>query len=372
MDLPRPDLSKLDPDVRAYIETLETELERLRQAEIERLRMLGKPSLAAERLTRPRPAPVERAEPTAEPGEPSEPPTTLNLITIAVNGAAKRTARHLYTCQRRGGMGVFDLDTPEENPPAILTIADQDQDLLLITNLARAFRLPVSSVVEGPLRARGSEITGKLNLAEDERIVAALPEQAQGYVSMVSERGYVRMLRHHVFGEYMKPGMALYDLKLLGPLVSACWSPGDGDLLIATRQGKAIRFPEKGVPPAGGPGIRLTAGDAPVDITGVYDDSGVFLLDSDGKGTIRKMESFQANKTPGTGGKQAINAGQLVAACAVGEDDDIFIVSRLGKIIRFQAAEIPPKEGVVQGVNCMALRGDKCSAAVIAHPQTAL
>ena len=78
------------------------------------------------------------------------------------------------------------------------------------------------------------------------------------------------------------------------------------------------------------------------------------------------MTGFAQNKAPGAGGKQAMKVERLVAAFGVGEGDDIFAISRLSKIIRFAAAEVPAKEGVVQGVNCMTLRSDEVMAAVAA------
>jgi DNA gyrase/topoisomerase IV subunit A len=89
-------------------------------------------------------------------------------------------------------------------------------------------------------------------------------------------------------------------------------------------------------------------------------------LTEDGKGTIRLMSGFAANKSPGAGGKVIMKTDLLVGAFSVstpnGEQDDIFAISQLGKIIRFQAGEVPAKEGVVQGVNCMNLRNDACRA----------
>lgn len=350
MELSRPDLSKVDPTVKEYIEALEAEVERLQQKTAR---------------TRPRAVVEEKLDSSLEAIEPNEPPTTINIITATASGIAKRTPRHLYSRQRRSGMGVFDLETPNDEPPAVLAIADESANLLLITNLARAFRLPVSAIPEKEVRDRGENILTKLNLLEGERLAAILPDQAQGYVAMVSERGDVRLLRHHVFGEYMKPGTALYDYKAFGPLAAACWTPGDGDLFIASRQGRGIRFSEKLVPPQGGLGMRLGNGDAAVGITAVYPDSGVLLIGADGKGTIRMMEGFNPNKAPGAGGKIAIASDNLVAALSVEENDEIFIISRLSKIIRFQASEVPPKEGVVQGVICMSLRADEPVAAAI-------
>ena len=93
MNLERPDLSLVSPDVRAYIEALEAEL-------------------AATRKSPPR-ARESFADELAELNEPSEPPTTFQVITATAGGIIKRTPRHLYDRQRRGGMGVFDLDAPD-------------------------------------------------------------------------------------------------------------------------------------------------------------------------------------------------------------------------------------------------------------------
>jgi DNA gyrase subunit A len=340
MSIERPDLSGVEPEIREYIEYLEAQL--------------GRKSAA-------RKTPEEEAPEI--PLVPSEPPTTIQLISMTASGVTKRTFRHLYTRQRRGGMGIFDLDTNEKEAPSILVPVEPGQRLLLFTNMGRVFRLPVETIPEGEIRSRGQLVTGKLGLNDDETIAAALPDRARGSVVMLSERGMVRLLRHHVFGEYMKPGTQVMDPRSFGPLVSVCRTPGDAELFIATRQGKAIRFSEKLVPVQGGAGIRLDSGDQGAAVTGVYPDSLVFLLSSDGRGTIRSMEGFNPNKSAGGGGKIAMTTDHLAAAFTINLNDDIFVISRLSKIIRFMAAEVPVKEGVVQGVNCVSLRADEVTAA---------
>lgn len=358
MNLERPDLTLVPPEVLAYIESLEAELERHRHP---------KSGVVGRRTANPKPSSDEENIALGQlvELEPEEPPTSLNLITATATGIAKRSPRHLYARQNRGGMGIFDLDSPDNDPPGILAIADERQSILLITNTGRAFRMPVSSIVEAPVRSRGSSVVARLNLTDDERLAAIIPEQAQGYLALASQRGMVRLLRHHVFGEYMKQGTALYDFRTFGFLASVCWTSGDRDLFLATRQGRAIRFSEKLVPPQGTLGIRLTDKDAVVSITGVDSDSGVFLLSSDGKGTIRLMEGFLANKSPGAGGKNAILTDDLVCALSLDEHQEVFIITQLSKIIRFRLKQIPAKEGVVQGVVCLSLRADKPVAAVL-------
>lgn len=337
MPLHRPDLSDVTPEIRAYIESLEAELERLRPA--------------------PRPA-----EP---PLEVIEPETTFQVVTISAAGLAKRTPRHLYGRQRRGGMGIFDLESAESDPPAQLLIADESEMLLLLSNLARAYRLPVHTLAEAAVRARGRSLSERLILDRGERIVLALPCPNSGYVAMVNKRGDVRRMRHYTFRETMEQGTLLYSLSEFGPPVAACLTPGDGDLFLATRQGRAIRFPEQAIPLKGCPGIRLGEGDAVVALTAVRPESGVFLLGADGSGTIRRMSGFGANKAPGAGGKTAFTTERLVAAVTVAEGDDLFAISRLSKLIRFAAAEVPAKEGVVQGVHCIALRADEAVACAV-------
>jgi DNA gyrase subunit A len=345
MRIDRPDLSQVNPQIRAYIESLEAALQDLQ-------------------------ASADRQAPSAPQfsPEPDEAPTTQNVITLTPSGMGKRTPRHLYSRQRRGGMGVFDLQTGDNETPAVLTIADAAQSLLLFTNLARAFRVPVQTLPEAPVHSRGTNFAARLGWQENEKLVAALPDLAQGSLALLSERGLVRSLRHHVFGEYMKPGIVLFDVRQFGQLSAACWTAGDGELFITTKLGRAIRFAEKLVPPAGGPGIKLEGNDQAVAIAPVYQESGVFLLSADGRGTIRDMHGFNPNKSTGGSGKIAMSTSVLVGAVAVEENDDLFIISRLGKIIRFKAAEVPVKENVVQGVACMSLRADETVALVASHP----
>jgi len=337
MHLERPDLGQIDPAVRTYIEALE--------AEVERLRGQGE-------------------RPTLPPLEPSEPPTTLNVITVSLSGFAKRTPRHLYGRQRRGGMGIFDLDAPEDDPPTWLTIADENQKLLLFTTLARVFELPVNALSESPVRARGEALSGKLPLERGECLALVLPDAGGTYLAVLGQRGFVRSMAR----AYLRPGVALFDAQAYGPPVSACWTTGKSELFIATCQGRAIRFPERGLPVSGGPGIRLERDDAAVALAAVEENSGVFLLGADGMGAVRLMAGFSANKAPGAGGKIALKTDRLVGAVGVSEADDLFIISRLSKIIRFKATEVPSKEGVVQGVHCIALRADEAAAMTSGRP----
>lgn len=342
MDLQRPDLNSASPDIRAYIGALEAELAELRSA--------GR-----------RVRETVRAE-AAETSELREPATTFNVITATANAIVKRTPRRLYERQRRGGMGVFDLDAPDGDPPALLAIAELGQILVVVTSQGRVFPLAVSQLAESPMRGRGEPLRKWLPLLPEERLALLVPAMDAGYLTLVTRRGQVRRWRYNVLGRGLPPGTLLYDIREGGAPAAACWTTGEDDLFIATARGVAIRFAESQVPVRGCLGIRINPDDAAVGVAGVQETSGVFLLGADGQGTIRQMAGFSRNKAPGSGGKQAMKTDRLVGACGVGEGDDLFVIARLGKIIRFRAAEVPDKEGVVQGVACMALRNDETAA----------
>ena len=341
----RPDLNNVAPNIIQYIETLEAKLATTSRSQSGR---------------------AERIETDLEP---SEPPTTMNIITVSATGIAKRTARHHYFRQRRGGMGVFDLDSDENDPPRFLVSADESAGIVLITDQARAFPIPVGEITQTEVRARGQSIVDNLPLRPDEKIALIIPNQVGSHVVLASNRGQVRRITGHYFGHNLQPGTLLYDIKSGGVPAAASWTTGAHDLIIATCKGRAIRFTEQQVPMRGCLGMRLDGDDEVIGVAGVAADGAVFMLTDEGKGAVRLMSGFTANKAPGSGGKQLMKADKLVGIAEVNvagtSSQDIFTISKLGKLIRFQAHEVPSKAGVVQGVNCMNLRADECTTMTI-------
>ncbi len=159
LGLERPDLRNLQPEVVAYIEALEAALEQSAAAEDREL-----------------------------PLEPSEPPTTINVVTISTNGLAKRTPRHFYTRQRRGGMGVFGMDVVEDDAPKFLVLADFEAGLTVITTHGRAFRVPVAELSETPVAGRGKSILERFPLRSTEHVGLVvgdpLPGQPNAYLGI--------------------------------------------------------------------------------------------------------------------------------------------------------------------------------------------
>ncbi len=348
----RPDLTDIPADVLAYIEALELQVEQGAR---------GGRSTRSARAVDDDDAAGDEAE-----IEYSEAPTPSNVITISAAGFAKRTPRHLYDRQRRGGMGVFDLESAAGDPPALLVVADERASLILLTDQGRAFRAAVEELPESPVRARGLPLLEKMPLRADERLRLVIPDLAGAFLCLVSERGQVRRIAANYLGRSLNPGAILHDIKEGGPPAAACWSSGNDDLVIVTRKGTAIRFGERQVPVRGCLGLRVEPGDRVAGVVAQPADGALFVLASDGKGAVRQLETFAANKAPGSGGKLLLKSDEVVAALPAGPQIDLFAISRLGKIIRFRADDVPPKEGPVQGVHCMALRADSCTAAAAA------
>ena len=340
MIVERPDLTDIDEGVVAYITYLEQRL-------------------AAEQRPTGRSSSVTTTT-TTTPVIPTEPETTIQVITWSQNGAIKRTPRHLYARQKRAGMGVFDIDLPEDDRPKQILLADVESDLIVITNFARIYKIAVADIQEAPVRGKGGafvELLAGLGLHEREHVVTLLAGQGAS-IAILTERGHV-VTRNKNF---IRNGAILYDVNKILPPKAACWSTGRDDLFVGTKNGLVIRFAAGQVSSGGTSAIRLETGDRLLGITAVESDGGVLLVSSEGRGTIRLMDGFRPNKSPGGGGKVALKADEMVGMVSVNPENDVFIVSALCKMIRFNAGDIPPKTGAVQGVHLMTLRADVVAA----------
>ncbi|MEM7800392.1 MAG: DNA gyrase C-terminal beta-propeller domain-containing protein [Chloroflexota bacterium] len=334
----RPDLTGIPAPIVDYIEYLENQIALLQASN-------GKPkrqSVAQDELPR----------------EPSEPPTTINLITYSQNGIIKRTPRHHYYRQNRGGMGIFDLEMDESDQPKQILFGDESGDIFVLTNFARIYRLPVSKLPEVEVRARGTVLRDYLSLHEKEQVVSLLGQGDGDSVAILTTAGYVLTRNRN----YLKNGAILYDIGSVGRPHSISWAQQGHDVFVATQGGVGIRFSMKQVHQNGSLAMRLESNDTLLGITTVSPEGQVLLATADGKGTLRMMAGFRPNKSPGAGGKVAIKSSQVIGVTTTSTDADLFLISKLGKLIRFAAADIPPKTGVVQGVNLISLRSDEACA----------
>lgn len=334
----RPDLSNIPQSVLEYIEFLESNIGQIKSINRDR---------------------AEASQSSDSTPLNPEPPTSAQILTLSKLGFAKRTFRHLYLPQHRGGTGNLDLEVDNVDEHLLAADLDKATTLLVFSNQGRVFRIPLTRIPEKALREQGEWIWERIELNTGEKAAAVLSLQAAGFVTMITRHGRIRSLRHHLFGEHMRPGMSVFSPQEHGDLVAACWTPGDADILVSTRQGMGIRFSEKSIPPLGDQAIKLAEGDEIASLAPVYDQTEVFIASADGRGATRAMNGFAPNKKMGGSGKILMKSNAVVGVVPVRPDDHIFELTRQGKIIRFPAHEVPVTEAPVQGVNCILLRGDE-------------
>lgn len=364
-DTPRLDLATLPEHVRSLVEALVEENRRLKE-EVATLRARHK-ALETGR----RPSRTSEATRVSVVPKPKYPHTVM-VVELSERGLGKRTPINAYMPQHRGGLGVYDITVSAPDVPRHLLIAEEAAAILCMTNRGRAFRVPVSQIPMTDLRERGVSLAPHLTLGEGEVITAAtvLDDSTPGaYLFILSEEGWVRRLCRHYVGPRMGPGTALHDICRGGGVPRALFLGDENrDLLLVTRKGMGIRFPVVASSARGGRGILLQAGDEVVGGTLVRDEDVVLLVTAGGQGARRLMSAFAPNRSPGGEGKLIMRAADVVAVARVEEGDEVFCLSRFARITRFPVQEVPAREGPVEGVAVMDVRGDEVTAVAVSTP----
>ncbi len=357
-------IEKASPALQLYIRTLEQDNARLRQVIAELQQTTARRERAAA-------AREQRPEAALSQVQTVRHPEDVMVLSLTSQGQCKRTPLNEYATQRRGGVGVFDILSSRDDLAIHVVTARTSACLLVLTNLGRAFRLPVDTLPLTEVRGRGTSLPDRLALSAGESVAAVLAlddeTDSQPYVLIATANGWVHRLRRNYVGPRLQPGATLSDPQRDGgaPVVMSL-SRGDADVLLALRGGTGIRFGEQLIRRDGVLGIQVKPGDSVAGITSVQDGDAVLLVTSDGKGTRRDMSSFRANKSPGGQGKVLMKTNSLVGAATVAETDEALCLSEHAKIIRFATAEIPIKSGSVQGNSVMDCRGSRLAAIAIA------
>lgn len=361
-------IAQASPALQRYIRTMEQENAFLRQELLE----LRQGAIRRQRAETMRTARVESA-----PNQLPTPrhPDDVMVLTITSRGLAKRTPLNDYSTQRRGGVGVFDIQAPREDLTAHLAVARASAALLVLSSRGRAFRIALDSLPLTEVRGRGASLPERLLFTEEESVAAVLPldeeQDARNTVLIATAGGWLRSLHRSYIGPRLQPGTLLSDPKRGGPPASLALSHGNGDVLLALRSGLGYRFPERLISREGVRGIQTRPEDQVVGLVSIEsDEDEVLLVTADGQGARRQMAGFASNKSPGGQGKVIIKSDALAAAARVGPGDEALCISGFAKIIRFAVDEVPAKSGNVQGVSVLDTRGDSLAALAIA-PQPA-
>ncbi len=301
------------------------------------------------------------------------------VITITNQGYIKRIPLDTYRNQRRGGRGVMAMGTKTEDFVRHLFITTTHHFLLFFTNQGKVFRLKVHEIPEAGRQAKGTAIVNLLYIGGDEYITAVIPIKefdSEQYLFMATRYGLVKKTSLDRYDSSRRDGIIAISLNEEDQLVDVKLTNGEEEIVLATRKGQAIRFPEEQVRPTGRntrgvKGINLAANDVVVGMETVRPKAYLLTVTANGFGKRTLLTAYRAQTR---GGKGVINIkvnqrnGHVVAVQVVTSDEEIMMVSAEGIVIRFSAEDISKIGRATQGVTLMRLdQGDTVVAVARVH-----
>ena len=296
------------------------------------------------------------------------------LITISHNGYIKRLGIDAYRRQGRGGKGVIGMETREEDFVEHLFIASTHDYILFFTNTGKCHWLKVHEIPVGGRITKGKSITNLLELAEGERIRAFAPVKEfdeKHYVMMATKNGTIKKTELSAFSNPRRGGINAINIDEGDELIDAVITDGTCDIVLGTREGSAIRFPEEKVRSMGRTaygvrGISLRGKDLVVDMVVIKRDASLLVVTENGYGKRTPISDYRVTNR---GGKGVINVktnernGKVVALKEVLEDDELMLITEKGMIIRQPIKTIKEIGRNTQGVRLISLdEGDRVVA----------
>ncbi|MGI6492490.1 MAG: DNA gyrase subunit A [Pelotomaculum sp.] len=287
------------------------------------------------------------------------------VITITNQGYIKRTPLSIYHSQRRGGRGVTAMGTKAEDYVQHLFITTTHHFCLFFTNQGKVYRLKVYEIPEAGRQAKGTAIVNLLYLGGEEKINAIIPVREftpDQFLLMATNKGLVKKTPLNEYDTSRRDGIIAISLKEGDQLVDVKLTNGHEEILLATRGGLAIRFPEEEVRPMGRDthgvkGINLKHDDEVVGMETIVPDAYLLAVTENGFG---KRTSLNEYRSQARGGKGLINIktterNGAVVAVKVVKEEEIMIISVEGIIIRLKAGDISAMGRATIGVTLMRL-----------------
>ena len=312
-------------------------------------------------------------------------PDEESMLVLTEGGYVKRTNPAEYRKQKRGGVGVVDIATKEEDVVTHFLVTSAHSDLLFFTNFGKAYQLKMYEIPEGKRATKGKSIMNFLQLAGDESVtsVLAVPKGAAleaSSIVFVTQEGVVKRVAAKSFADVRRSGIIAINLKKGDTLVSANLS-GEGDTVsIVSSKGQSIRFDtedvrEMGRTAGGVRGMSVKKGDRVVSaevIPASAKDASLLVIMSKGYGKRTKLSEYKVQGRGGSGIKTAEvtpKTGEIIGAKVVsgaGEDEEVVVVSKKGQVIRTTVAEISQLSRATQGVRIMKMREGDSIASMVA------
>jgi len=308
------------------------------------------------------------------------------VITISHMGYIKRTPLAEYRTQNRGGVGAKGSATRDEDFIEHIYVASMHNTMLFFTEKGRCFWLKVYEIPEGARSSKGRAIQNVIQIEPDDKVRAYINVKSladaeyvnNNYIIMCTKDGTIKKTKLEAYSRPRQNGVNAIVIREGDQLIEAKLTSGNAEVMIAARDGKAIRFNESTVRPigrvgAGVRGISIEDGDEVVGMICVEPDSkqDVLVLSENGYGKRTDLDEYRITNRGGKGVK-TINitekTGKLISIQAVTDENDLMIINRSGLTIRTAVSQIRLAGRATQGVRIINLREGDAIASVMAVP----
>ncbi|MDD2211999.1 MAG: DNA gyrase subunit A [Clostridia bacterium] len=291
------------------------------------------------------------------------------VITITHGGYIKRQLISVYRNQKRGGKGVTAITTKEEDFVEHLFITTTHQNLLFFTNKGKVYRKKVYEIPEASRQAKGTAIVNLLFITGEEKITAVIPVREfveDQYLVTATQKGIIKKTSLPEYDTKRKDGIIALTLDDDDELIGVKLTSGEDDIILATKQGLAIRFSEEDVrrmgrTARGVKGISLQQGDYVIGMDICRDEATLLVVTEKGYGKRTAMTEFRTQYRGGKGVrgmKLTPKSGALVGIRVIDAEDEIMLITLEGIMIRISVADISMMGRATQGVIVMRMSGE--------------
>ena len=298
------------------------------------------------------------------------------VISMTHSGYIKRQPVAEYKAQRRGGMGVTAHKPKDEDFVEKLFISSTHDNILFFSSYGKVYSIKGYEIPEAQRQARGRAIVNLLQIEQDEKITAIIPlaKDTTGYIAMATRKGLIKKTALEEFENIRKVGKIAIKINEGDELISVQFTTGDDEMIIASKEGKCIRFSERDVRPMGRDtqgvkAMNLNTDDYLVDMLVVKPDCQILTITSNGYGKRSDVEDYRLQGRAGKGIKAGVfndKTGWLVNLKIVSENEDIMVISNNGTIIRMHVADISMIGRNTQGVRIMRLKDSEVATVAVA------
>ena len=310
------------------------------------------------------------------------------VITISHMGYIKRTPLAEYRTQNRGGVGAKGSATRDEDFIEHIYVASMHNTMMFFTEMGRCYWLKVYQIPEGTRSSKGRAIQNVIQIDPGDKVRAYLNVKnlndkefvENNYIVMCTKRGVIKKTTLEAYSRPRANGVNAIVIREGDQLLEVKLTSGNAEIMIAAREGKAIRFNESTVRPMGriSTGVRAISVDDDNEVIGmicIEPDSkqDVLVLSENGYGKRTDLDEYRITNRGGKGVK-TINitekTGKLISIQAVTDENDLMIINRSGLTIRTLVSQISVSGRATQGVRVINLRDGDAIASVTAVPKT--